>query len=103
MNEVVVLTGAEEDTFLQYCEQEEREPGRSMRLNADIAQMYGLMARNPFMGPPYTDKMRKVILKKWNLVIYYTVEGSRNMILAVQNLRQSPKKIRAILKSRMPR
>lgn len=103
MNEIVVLTGAEEDTFLQYCEQEGREPGRSMRLNADLADMYDLLARNPFMGPPYHGQMRKVILKKWNLGIYYTVAGSRNMIMAVQHLRQSPKRISAILKSRMPR
>jgi hypothetical protein len=103
MNEIVVLAGAEEDIFLQYCEQEEHHPERSTHLNADITHMYGLIAQNPFMGSHYHDRMRKVILKNWNLGIYYTVEGGRNMIMAVQNLQQSPKKIRAILKSRMPR
>ncbi|MGV3664203.1 MAG: hypothetical protein ACO1TE_28780 [Prosthecobacter sp.] len=102
MNEIVALSGAEEDIFSHYCDQEEREPGRSDLLAADIAHLYGLLAQNPFMGSRHDSHSRKVILRRWSLGIYYTVEGNRNMIVAVQHLQQDPKKIRAILKARRP-
>ncbi|WP_395751110.1 hypothetical protein [Prosthecobacter sp.] len=103
MNEIVVLSGAEEDLFIHYCEQMERGEDHTLRMNADITHMYRLLAQNPLLGSRYDKRARKLIVKNWNLGIFYAVVGSRNMILAVQHLHQSPKKIRAILKSRMPR
>jgi plasmid stabilization system protein ParE len=102
MNENIVLSGAEQDQFGVYRRAEHREEGRGDRMNADFLHALDLLAHNPLMGSPYFKTIRKLILRDWGIGIYYSVEGHRNMILAVQHLRQSPKKIHAILRSRMP-
>ena len=102
MNENVVLSGAEQDLFIHYCALERRTEGQGDRMNTDFLATLDLLASNPHMGARYHGSIRKWSLLDWGLGIYYAVEGGRNMILAVQHLRQNPKKIRTVLKSRMP-
>lgn len=102
MNENVVLSGAEQDLFIHYCDLERRSEGRGDRMNTDFLATLDLLGLNPHMGAQNLKSIRKWSMLDWGLGIYYAVEGGRNMILAVQHLRQNPKKIRAILKSRMP-
>ena len=103
MNENVILSGAEQDLFGHYRSLELQAEGLGDRMNGDILHALDLLARNPRMGSPQDNSVRKWSLLEWKLGIYYTVEGSRNMILAVQHLRQNPKTIRVVLRSRMPR
>jgi len=92
MNENVVLSGAEQDLFSHYCDLELRAEGRGDRMNADFLATLDLLGLNPRMGSQHLKSIRKWSLLDWNLGIHYAVEGSRNMILAVQHLRQTRKR-----------
>lgn len=103
MNENVVLSGTEQDLFEHYRHHERLQEGRGDRLNEDFLAALDDLALQPFIGSRHLGNIRKWRLPAWELGIYYIVEGSRNMIVALQHLRQSPRKTRAVLKSRQPR
>ncbi len=105
MNENLVLSGAEQDLFGHYCRMEERREGGGSKFDEAIHEQLTLLAQNPLMGPVYpaAAPMRRRAVLEWDVGIYYSLEGRRNIIHAVLHLRQDPASIRATLETRLPR
>lgn len=72
-------------------------------MNEAFLKALALLSAHPQMGSRCFGKVRKWSLKDWDLGIFYSVEGGRNIVIAVQHLKQSPKRLRALLRSRLPR
>jgi hypothetical protein len=56
------------------------------------------------MAPAYLDltTIRRLAILEWDVGLYYSVEGTRNVLHAVLHLRQDKDTIRATLLSRLP-
>ncbi len=104
MNENVLLSGAEQDLFGHYCRLEDRREGAGAKFDAAVNEQLELLRRNPFLGPVYpaSAPIRRRAVLEWDAGNYYTVEGTRNVVVAVLHLRQDPSSIRSILLSRRP-
>lgn len=104
MNENQLLSGADQDLFGHYCRLEDLRDGAGNRFDAAIHEQLELLKMNPFLGPTYPrlPLIRRLAVLEWDVGIFYRVEGTRNILLAVLHLRQSPASIRSILVSRLP-
>jgi hypothetical protein len=104
MNEILVLAGAEQDLFGHYCRLEERREGAGDKFDQAIHERLELQRQNPFMAPAYLDltTIRRLAILEWDVGLYYSVEGTRNVVHAVLHLRQDKETIRATLLARLP-
>jgi plasmid stabilization system protein ParE len=104
MNETLLLSGAEQDMFGHYCRLEEQREGAGSKFDEAIHEYLRLLRQNPFLGPRYpaVHQLRRRVVLEWDVAIYYSVEGRRNVIHAVLHLRQDAMTIRSILLSRLP-
>lgn len=104
MNDNLLLSGADQDLFGHYCRLEDLREGAGSRFDAAIHEQLELLKINPFLGPTYPRMplIRRLAVLEWDVGIFYCVESTRNIILAVLHLRQNPVSIRSILLSRLP-
>lgn len=104
MNENLLLSGADQDLFGHYCRLEDRREGAGARFDEAVHEQLDLLRSNPFIGPVYPAMapIRRRAVLEWDVGIFYSVEGMRNVIHAVLHLRQDPAAIRSILRSRLP-
>lgn len=104
MNENVLLAGADQDLFGHYCRLEDRREGAGAMFDEALHEQLELLRLHPLMGPIYPPAapIRRRVVLEWDVGIYYSVEGRRNVIHAILHLRQDSTSIRSILLSRMP-
>lgn len=105
MNEIVVLSGAEQDLIGHYCRLEELREGAGTAFDHAINEQLFLLANHPRLGPPYAmlPSYRRRVVLAWDVAIYYRISGNRVAINAVLHMRQDPATILALLRSRLPR
>jgi plasmid stabilization system protein ParE len=86
-NELVLLQGAQSDLLSIYAVQGERTYLR-------IDQALGILRLFSEAGPMhYKNNIRRLVVTRTHFGIFYSVTGSRILIGAVMDLRQSPKVI----------
>jgi len=49
-----------------------------------------LLERHPEIGKRFGGAFRRLVLRKWNVGVFYTVSGRRVFIHAIADLRQDP-------------
>ena len=97
---VVILSGAESDTDEIYARMEESGSGDRFLMAMD--RMLELLRSFPRLVPPaLLRKVRKVKIGRTPYGLFYTIEGRRLMVVAVQDLRQDPRTLARIIRSRM--
>jgi plasmid stabilization system protein ParE len=97
MMEVVLLAAAESDLMEHYLRLEELHEGLGTRLDDDVAEALELLAKNPLIAPPFGGVLRRQLLRRWGLGIFYSMTGRRVLVTRVLDLRQNPKRIRRLL------
>lgn len=91
MNEIVLLQGAQSDLLSIYAVHGER-----MYLRID--QALSILRLFPDAGPRHSkNNLRRLVVTRTHFGIFYSVTGSRVIVGAVMDLRQSPQVIEARL------
>jgi len=91
-HEIVLLQGAQSDLLSIYATQGERA-----YLRVDNA--LGILRLFPEAGPMhYKARIRRLVVTRTHFGIFYSVTGSRILVGAVMDLRQSPKVIEGRLR-----
>jgi plasmid stabilization system protein ParE len=86
-NELVLLQGAQSDLLSIYATQGEQTYLR-------IDQALGILRLFSEAGPVhYKNKIRRLVVVRTHFGIFYSVTGSRVLVGAIMDLRQSPKVI----------
>jgi plasmid stabilization system protein ParE len=100
VKEAVFLSGAEADLQEIYAILEERGAGDSF-LNG-IDRRLELLRRFPSMAPAYVvEPLRKARVGRTPYGIFYSVEGARIMVIAIQDLRQDPGTLARLIRRRL--
>ncbi len=85
---IVLLQGAQSDLLEIYATRGER-----VYLQADKA--LGILRAFPEAGPVnFGQRIRRLVVTKTHLGIFYSITGRRVLVVAVLDLRQSPRSIR---------
>jgi hypothetical protein len=99
MKEVVVLTGASGHVQGIYQRLDNASEGLGDAFYGDFLKGCLRVSRSPEAFPRHDKRFRKLLLKKWQVAIFYSIEGLRIMVSAVMDVRQSPETIRRYLDS----
>lgn len=92
-HEIVLLQGAQSDLLSIYSLLGERTYTR-------VDKALGILRVFPTAGPShFGDHIRRLVVSKTPLGIFYTVTGQRVLIAAILDLRQSPESIQRRLSS----
>lgn len=84
--EVVILSGADADLDEIFATRENAE-----EFLVAVDRQLDLARRFPSLAPrALSKKLRKMKIKRTPFGIFYTVEGGRLMVIAIQDLRQAP-------------
>ena len=96
----MILSGADADLDEIYARLEEAGGGDRFLLAMD--RKLELLRGFPRMVPPaLLKKVRKVKVGRTSYGLFYTIEGRRLMVIAVQDLRHDPRTIAKIILSRL--
>ena len=94
MKRVLALAGAERQLISHYNKLEDLQEGMGDRFDADYQAACSLLSNFPEIAPKYEGKIRRLLMAKWRLGLFYAIEGDRVLIHGALDLRQSPKNIR---------
>ena len=94
MSEVLVLAGAEAHLFALYDKLEAWREGLGDRFDADFQNACSTLSKYPRIGPPFEGRFRRLLMVKWQVGLFYAIDGNRVVVHAVLDLRQSPNAIR---------
>jgi plasmid stabilization system protein ParE len=97
--EVLFLAGADADVQAAYERRESLREGAGERLLRELDRCAGLLARYPRIGRPHRGVHRKLLVPDHPYGVFYAVEPSRVVIVAVLDLRQDPEAIEKRLRS----
>jgi len=98
--EVVILSGAEADLDELHAQAEKTGGGERLLLAVD--RELELIRNFPQLVPVSLQaRVRRVRIKRTPYGVFYTIEGSRVMILAIQDLRQDPEAIAKAIRRRL--
>ena len=92
VNEIVILLGAQIE--LQSCFAKQPTSRQANRFEAEVRAVSRQLERFPYSGRSYEGQFRRCLLRRFRYGLFYTLEGSRVMIHAVLDVRQSPAAIR---------
>ena len=93
MIEVIFLAGAESDVQALYEERENIREGAGDRFLRELDRCASLLRRYPRIGRHHRGVHRKLLVPDHPYGVFYAVEPSRVVIVAVLDLRQDPKAI----------
>jgi hypothetical protein len=90
--ELVVLQGAQSDLLSIYANRGERV---YMRVDSAL----GILRAFPEIGPvKWGKRIRRLVVTKTTLGVFYSITGNRVMVAAIMDLRQSQQTIRKRLR-----
>lgn len=92
MRDIIWLAAAERDLMRLYDQAEQTQSGDAFLQT--IQQSVGNLRGFPFIAPTFAGSIRRLLISKHPLGVFYAVEGSRVMILRLLDLRQDPATIR---------
>ena len=95
--EVVVLSGADAHVLGIYRRLDEASDGLGDVFYEDFLKACARLSQHPEIAPRYHKRFRKLLLIRWQVGIFYSLDGLRIMVSAVMDLRQDPRSIRRYL------
>ncbi|MCB1229739.1 MAG: type II toxin-antitoxin system RelE/ParE family toxin [Verrucomicrobiae bacterium] len=87
----VLLRAAEDDFFRIYRKLESHQSGLGEAFSDALDTSLTLLSRHPHLERKHGDSIRRYVLHRFSLGIYYRVEKDRLMICRILDLRQSPR------------
>lgn len=93
MKTVVFLAAAESDLLEHFARLEEARPGTGDRFCRELDGSLNLVAKHPLIARPLRGKIRRIVLRRFHLGIFYAVESGRLMVCRILDLRQSPESL----------
>jgi plasmid stabilization system protein ParE len=100
VKEAVFLSGADTDLQEVYTILEERGAGDAFLSAVD--RKLELLRRFPSMAPAYeVEPLRKLRVGRTPYGIFYAVERTRIMVIAIQDLRQEPETLARLIRRRL--
>jgi plasmid stabilization system protein ParE len=93
MSEIVVLLGADSDLIKWFGRFEDWRPGLGFDFDRDFRKACDRLSANPLVGPQWRQGFRRLLIRRWNLGIFYEVRGKRVLIHGILDLRQNPDEI----------
>jgi plasmid stabilization system protein ParE len=94
MIELILLQQADGDVQAAFDRYEDYQEGRGELFMRHLDAALTLLRRNPAMAPPYAGSYRRMLVRDFPYGIFYTVQPSRLVVVAVMDLRQDPETIR---------
>ena len=90
-HEIVLLSGAQSDLLAIYS-------GRGERVYHEVDKALGILRLFPEIAPVHFESsIRRLVVTKTTLGIFYSVTGQRVFVGAILDLRQSPRSIKKLL------
>jgi plasmid stabilization system protein ParE len=90
---IELLQGAEADLLELYIRLEERREGAGERYYAALDAALERLRMFPAMAPMYRATYRRLVLRPFDLGVFFTIAGERVMVGAILDLRQDPEAI----------
>lgn len=72
---------------------EDWRPGLGAAFDRDLLKACGLLTANAELGPRWRGRFRQLLLRHWNLGIFYELSGGRILIHGIMDIRQDPASI----------
>ena len=94
MTTVLALSGAESQLIDLYNKFEDWREGLGDSFDNDYRDACSMLATHPEIGPRYEGRLRRLLMLKWQIGLFYAIEGNRVLIHAALDVRQSPENIR---------
>jgi plasmid stabilization system protein ParE len=91
---VEFLQGAEADLLEVYIRLEERRAGAGESFYRALDAALERLRAFPAMAPMYLAPYRRLVLRPFNLGVFFTIAGERVMVGAILDLRQDPELIK---------
>lgn len=92
--ELIILRGAEADLLEIYSRYLNRDENAANRFYNFVDSRLELLRGSPELGPPFTAAIRRLVLVEYPYGIFYSLAGTRLLVLAILDLRQNPARIR---------
>lgn len=103
MNHGVIWTsGAESDLLDIFNREENFSEGAGELFVNQTSELLALLRKQPLLGRCWLGSVRKVNIRRSGTGLFYVIESSRLVVIAVLNLRRSPAAIRAEIQGRLP-
>jgi plasmid stabilization system protein ParE len=91
---IELLHGAEADMLEVYIRLEERRAGAGDRFYGALDAALERLRAFPAMAPMYLAPFRRLVLRPFDLGVFFTITGDRVMVGAILDLRQDPESIK---------
>jgi hypothetical protein len=92
--EVTVLRGAEEELWNAWVHYEGLLPGLGASFDEAVRRGLEMMVQFPASAPIFAGDFRRLLLRRFDHGIFYRIHGTRLIVVAVLDLRQSTSNIK---------
>ncbi len=90
MQELVVLACAENQLLSHYAHLHSHGEHLAAAFDLEVQEHIDLLCQFPELGARCRENIRRLVLKRWNMGVYYVIQGRRVIVIAVMDLRQDP-------------
>ena len=94
MKQVLALAATESQLIALYNKLNDLQDGLGDQFDKDYRAACLKLERFPEIAPRYEGRLRRLLLLKWHVGLFYAIEDGRVMIHAALDLRQAPSHIR---------
>lgn len=94
MIQLILLQQADMDIQAAFDRHEDYQEGRGEVFIRHLDAAFALLRQNPEMAPTYAGSYRRMLVRDFPYGIFYSVQPSRLVVVAVMDLRQDPETIR---------
>lgn len=98
MREIVFVAAAESDLIEAWDRYEEVSPGLGDAFEAEVGSAVRLAAAFPEIAPVFFAEFRRLLVRRFQYGVFYTIEGRRMVVRAVLDLRADPDTLRRRLR-----
>ncbi|OAI58150.1 hypothetical protein AYO49_00090 [Verrucomicrobiaceae bacterium SCGC AG-212-N21] len=100
--EVTWTWAAEVDAQEAFARLEEFSEGAGVRFTLTLDRLLVVLRRFPLMAAMWRKPVRRAIIRRSQYGLYYVVEPTRLVVIAVLDLRRDPEKLEAEVLKRLP-
>lgn len=101
--EVIWTWAAEADLQRLFAEAEDSSDGNGLRLLTEIEKATVLLLCFPLLAPAWRSPVRRLVLRRRHLGLFYVPEPRGIVVIGVADLRRDPESLRSEMLGRLPR
>ena len=100
--EVVWTWAAEVDAQEAFKRLDERDPALALRFVETTDGLLSLLQSFPRLASAWRPPVRRALIRRSHYGLFYVVEPSRLVVIALKDLRQDPEKLKENILDRLP-